>query len=196
MASTRNCSIEGCGRKHHAKGFCGMHMQRMNRRGVPDADRVRLFSPEERFEAYSALDSETGCLAWTGAKQPNGYGVMTRPGGGMIRAHRFAWERANGDIPEGAWIDHVCHRRDCVEVSHLRLADASKNGGNRAGANSTSGTGVRNVHMQGGMHRVRVMKDRKSYCGGMHVSLEDAARAAKGLRAELFGEFAGKGGAL
>lgn len=158
--------------------------------------RDRLFSSEDRFSTFSERATSGECLIWTGAKQPNGYGVMTRPGGGMIRAHRYAWERANGPIPDGSWIDHACHRRDCVEASHLRLADASENGGNRAGANTTSGTGVRNVHLQDGEYRVRVMKDRKSHCGGLHASLEDAALAAANLRAELFGEFAGKGGAL
>lgn len=197
MAGKTHCAVKGCEKQHHAKGLCGMHGARLRRSGtVEGSGRTRLFSADERFSSYSARDSETGCLVWMGAKQANGYGVMTRTGGGMMRAHRYAWEAANGPIPDGAWIDHACHRRDCVEVSHLRLANAVENGANRSVANRNTSTGVRNVHVHEGKYRVRVQAVGKFHDGGLYLSLGEAAEAAARLRTDLFGDFAGKGGAL
>ena len=45
-------------------------------------------------------------------------------GGGrkpLIMAHRLVWEKANGEIPEGSEIDHICGTRGCVNLEHLRV---------------------------------------------------------------------------
>ena len=54
MVSTP-CSVEGCGRKHKAKGLCGLHYNRKLRRENPDImarqreyDRRRRLDPERR----------------------------------------------------------------------------------------------------------------------------------------------------
>jgi hypothetical protein len=70
------------------------------------------------------------CHPWTGTKIKSGYGHF-REGDRVVRAHRFAWELANGPVPEGAKVDHVCHNgtdcpggptcphRRCCNVRHL-----------------------------------------------------------------------------
>ncbi|TFV34331.1 hypothetical protein E4K10_18090 [Streptomyces sp. T1317-0309] len=51
----------------------------------------------------------------------------------MVKAHRFAYELANGPIPkpvEGEKplvLDHLCRRRNCVNVAHLELVDSRTN---------------------------------------------------------------------
>ncbi len=35
------------------------------------------------------------------------------------QAHRLCWELANGDVPAGLDLDHLCRNRACCEVSHL-----------------------------------------------------------------------------
>jgi hypothetical protein len=65
------------------------------------------------------------CLLFTGAKS-NGYGQFRyeeRNG----YAHRYAWERENGPIPDGLTVDHLCRVRHCVRVSHFELVDAVTN---------------------------------------------------------------------
>lgn len=65
------------------------------------------------------------CLLFTGSKS-NGYGVFRyeeRNG----YAHRYAWERVNGPIPDGLTVDHLCRVRHCVRVSHFELVDAVTN---------------------------------------------------------------------
>ena len=60
----------------------------------------------ERFNSKLTV-SDSGCLTYGGATQ-NGYGVFS-VGGKSVKAHRFAYEQANGPIPEGETLDHQCH---------------------------------------------------------------------------------------
>ena len=105
-----------------------------------------------RFAAKVGPADENGCLPWLATKQ-YGYGRLmmgsVREGSTLrprpILAHRIAYAIANGPIPDGALVDHICHNRACVNAEHLRLADHSMNGTNRSGPSSTSSTGIRGV---------------------------------------------------
>jgi hypothetical protein len=44
-----------------------------------------------------------------------------------ILAHRLAWKLANGPIPDGLQIDHVCRNRACINADHLEAVTASEN---------------------------------------------------------------------
>lgn len=35
--------------------------------------------------------------------------------------HRYKWQEANGEIPEGYEVDHMCKNRACCNVEHLQL---------------------------------------------------------------------------
>lgn len=68
----------------------------------------------------------TPCLIWQGRPSAQGYAritenQVTRP------AHVVIWERANGSVPEGHEIDHLCYQRMCVELSHLECVTAVEN---------------------------------------------------------------------
>lgn len=67
-----------------------------------------------------------GCLLWTGAKQPSGYGYVRR-GGKNIRAHRLVWEHMNGPIPAGAHLLHNCDNKLCVNPIHMRIGTHADN---------------------------------------------------------------------
>jgi len=41
--------------------------------------------------------------------------------------HRIAWERANGPIPGGLQIDHLCRNRWCANVDHMELVTIREN---------------------------------------------------------------------
>ena len=72
---------------------------------------------QEKFEARCRSD-ESGCIIWTGANNGRGYGIRYFDGANHL-AHRLAWTLANGPIPDGLTIDHLCRVRACVNPDHL-----------------------------------------------------------------------------
>lgn len=186
----RTCTADGCAKAHKARGFCHNHYYAAKKRGDLPVVMPMHSDPDEAFA--SRTERRGDCLVWTGAKTLDGYGQLGVRGK-MTRAHRYAWERERGPVPEGMWIDHTCYEPSCCEVSHLRLADAAQNGQNRNGAMPGSSTGVRNVYRNGKGFRAAVRKDGRGHTAGTYSTIEEAAVAAEKLRAELFGEFAGRG---
>lgn len=73
--------------------------------------------------AFFALIERTDkCWLWRGRTQPNGYGKL-----GERYAHRISFEIANGSIPVGTEIDHLCGIRSCVNPEHLRAVSHKVN---------------------------------------------------------------------
>lgn len=58
------------------------------------------------------------CHLWDGAQNEKGYGTFWAHGR-TVKAHRYAYEQANGSIPAGLEVDHRCRRRACVAPGHL-----------------------------------------------------------------------------
>lgn len=65
------------------------------------------------------LDPNTGCILWTGGVNGGGYGRFNFGTDRGRLAHRVLWERANGPVPEGLNLDHLCRNKLCVNVDHL-----------------------------------------------------------------------------
>lgn len=187
------CTIEGCGRSSKARGWCAKHYQRWLRHEDPTGgNRECYMSPEEGFAARVSPDPESGCLMWAGKPNRDGYGSLRVDGKGVL-VHRWAWEQVNGEIPDGALIDHICHTPACVNVAHLRLATHALNMRNRPGATRLSASGVRGVDKRGNRYRAAVTKNGKHRHLGYFDTVDEAAAVAERARKELFGEFAGKG---
>jgi hypothetical protein len=55
-----------------------------------------------------------------------GYGYAYYAGK-TIPAHRVAYIREHGAIPEGLVIDHLCENKACIEPSHLEAVTVSEN---------------------------------------------------------------------
>jgi len=189
----KTCSIDGCNSKSHGRGYCNKHYLRWWRLGDPQIVKTPIYAtPEESFAART--EWQGNCLIWTGTSS-SGYGSL-RVNGKMRKAHRYAWERVNGPIPDGLFIDHMCYNRLCVNPDHLRPATRSQNGSNRSSLAKTSATsGVRNVSWdkKNRKWRVRTRKNGELQCHGWYERLEEAAEVAKSVRAERFGNFAGQG---
>lgn len=112
------CSVKGCQRRAFARGWCHMHYQRWRKHGDTSIVAAPQYPPfEERF--WSKVEKSSGCWAWTGHKNRNGYGWTLGPKGKGESAHRIAYELLVGPIPEGLQIDHLCRNRACVNPDHL-----------------------------------------------------------------------------
>lgn len=187
--SKRICSIEGCERPARSRGWCHMHYERWRRNGAPESLR-NYRDPELAFQARTQRVG--GCLLWMGATV-RGYGSLWT-GERTELAHRYAWERVNGPIPEAKVVDHRYHCDPrCCEVSHLRLATQGENKSHRAGANPGRREPLpRNVSPHGRGYRVQVKRDSVGHYLGTYASIEDASSIAERARTELFGDFAGR----
>lgn len=73
------------------------------------------------------LVSADGCWVWTGSLNSGGYGRHSLPGRRVVPAHRFAYERAHGPIPDGLHIDHLCRNRACVNPAHMEVVTNTEN---------------------------------------------------------------------
>lgn len=89
-----------------------------------------------RFWKY--VEITDSCWLWRGpAITPKGY-ARIRSAGRYVFVHRFSWRLANGPIPEGLTIDHLCRNRLCVNPAHLEPVTVRENlmrGNTHAAAN-------------------------------------------------------------
>jgi hypothetical protein len=66
------------------------------------------------------------CTEWQGTMFDSGYGRLYKDGKSK-KAHRVAWEEANGPIPDGLCVCHRCNNKGCVNPDHLYLATSRQN---------------------------------------------------------------------
>jgi hypothetical protein len=82
----------------------------------------------ERF--WEKVDKTGSCWTWGGCNNGTGYGIFGCRRGGkwkMVYAHRWAFEKMRGPIPEGLELDHLCRNRSCVNPDHLEPVTARTN---------------------------------------------------------------------
>lgn len=142
-------------------------------------------TPEERF--WANVDTSGTCWLWTAGKNNRGYGSI-RVAGKPCGAHRFAYELLVGPIPEGLYIDHICHNRACVNPAHLRSVTQKQNLENRTGAQTNSRSGIRGVTPtpNGKKWRASVLHNREQHYLGVFADISDADAAVTAKRLELF----------
>lgn len=102
------------------------HNRRKTKRLPQTPIRKGLYAPrgaslEDRF-LIKVQSQENGCWQWL-ASRVNGYGIFGR----HIRAHRWAFVRWHGPIPDGLELDHLCQNRGCVNPWHLEPVTSKEN---------------------------------------------------------------------
>ena len=128
MPRYRNtCSVPSCGILSHSHGFCSAHVARWKKHGDPGPAYI---TPKHRTIAdrfWSKVDRSADCWIWLRSRNPAGYGKFGASGSGWILAHRWAYEQANGPIPDGITLDHLCRTRACVRPDHLEPVTRAEN---------------------------------------------------------------------
>lgn len=137
---------------------------------------------------WAKVDTSGSCWMWTAAANSAGYGQIGIGGraGRNYYAHRVSFTLANGPIPDGFQIDHICMTCRCVNPAHLRLATNKQNNEHKRGAQRNSKSGVRGVYRHGRGWSAEVQHRGRHYYGGTHDTVAEAADAAKQLRNQLF----------
>lgn len=65
-------------------------------------------------------------MLWSGHRNQRGYGQI-RIGDRAQYAHRVSFVIANGEIPAGMVVDHVCRTPSCLAPRHLELVTQEEN---------------------------------------------------------------------
>jgi hypothetical protein len=79
-----------------------------------------------RLHSYIDHRGEGECWPWVGAKTHDGYGQIAKDGA-PVRAHRAAYEHANGPIPDGLLVRHKCNNKQCCNPAHLEVGTHADN---------------------------------------------------------------------
>jgi hypothetical protein len=105
----------------------------------------------------------------------------------MKIAHRVSYELANGPIPTGVVIDHVCHTPSCVRPDHLRPATTKQNMEHRKGPTATNrSSGVRGVYKAGKGWGASLRHHGKDYFFGVFDTIAEAEAAVIAGRKAMF----------
>jgi hypothetical protein len=122
----RTCSIQGCDKPPHARGWCKKHHTRWWRHGDPLYVKLIYGDDRARFEQYVDRSAgPDGCHPWIGQRNNHGYG-KTWLDGKRCYAHRVAFLFEHGHWPEPV-TRHRCDNPPCVNPAHLHEGTESDN---------------------------------------------------------------------
>lgn len=79
-------------------------------------------STRSRLHPVGYVIEESGCWSWVGYLNADGYGIWE----GML-ASRKMFAMANGPIPKGRELDHLCRNRACINPAHLESVSHKEN---------------------------------------------------------------------
>lgn len=126
MANSRLCSIPDCGKTVVARDLCGLHYQRLMRRGDPQAEYLAKQTPKGDAYRYfcdvvMAYEGDD-CLIWPYNRRKDGYAYLSFRNR-MRTVHRLVCELVRG-MPTSKSRNQAAHscgngHLGCVTANHL-----------------------------------------------------------------------------
>lgn len=175
------CVHKGCASEVKSRSRCNRHYKQDR-----DSGALKKITLEDRF--WAKVDKTDDCWLWTSATRTDGYGIFGVRSK-VKAAHRVSYELAHGTIPDGMFIDHICHVKLCVNPEHLRVATCRQNNEYKSGPNpNNKSSGIRGVYWNSHKKRwvARVIRDRKILYYGVFTDLEEAGQEVKRQRAKFY----------
>jgi hypothetical protein len=129
---SETCAVRACPRASWSRGWCRAHYMRWYATGdIREDEPLKHYArgAEAQFAKYVNREGpipttrpELGpCWSWTGRTNKLGYAIVST-NGRMQYAHRWAYERFVGPVPEGFEPDHLCRNPGCVNYErHLEV---------------------------------------------------------------------------
>jgi hypothetical protein len=114
----RLCSVNGCERPHNMRGFCILHLRRVEKYGVPTLPPTpsvaeRFWSKVDKDGPISTVEPELG-KCWTWTAEPSFHDSER-----SLHPRRWAWVDAYGKPPADApLIVSRCRNDQCVNPAH------------------------------------------------------------------------------
>lgn len=94
---------------------------------IKDKPKKFINGHQNRMPApYYIVNLKTGCWEWRGVLNSDGYGSIKRNGRNM-KAHKYIYELAKGNVPHGLELDHLCKNKKCVNPDHLEIVNHTEN---------------------------------------------------------------------
>jgi len=126
----RKCSVLGCDKPHHSKGYCRKHYQRVSKYGSPEGGPTTHAPPETRFWRGVIKGGPDDCWIFTRGPKSWRYGRFAISENGetiQVSAHRYSYEIHKGAIPDGLVVMHSCDTPRCVNPAHLSVGTHKDN---------------------------------------------------------------------
>ena len=122
----RLCDVNGCEKKHSAKGLCAAHYRRMSIHGDPLSGRTPDGEPLKRFHQILKMQTDS-CVRWPFGHSSTGYAAFVFDGR-QASVHREVCIQTHGK-PHSQKLDaaHACGNEWCVNPLHIRWATKKQN---------------------------------------------------------------------
>jgi hypothetical protein len=134
MATPRICSIENCGKKVFARGWCSRHWHRWRYHGDPLKGGTANGEPLQYFQETILTYEGNECLTWPYATNSAGYAHMYVDGRTQLIS-RLICSEVYGPAPPNHEAAHECGKGHlaCVAKRHLSWKTPVSNAADRVG---------------------------------------------------------------